>query len=232
MTNSLFLLVTDLLAYFMLFVLCWVSTLNSSNSIQDVLRGEGSFVHINLKHFISILIIVVLFFWHLDHDLSVTSPFIMINRYLIWIVPVPVILVLYISLCSKIPGINEKLNPYSNSQCIFYILLRIIYLVSYEIFFRNLLLNSLVHSFNIPVAIITSSLLYCLIHAINRRIEFLLSLPFGILLAWLTIETLSIYPAIILHLLLSVPFELRSFNYLNKPMYGKDILNWSNRLHW
>ena len=225
-------LVIDLLVYLVLFAICTVSAVKNSNSLLDVLSGKGSMVQINLRHIYSIIVLIILLYWHSTIDPVGTEPFKIIKGYFNWVVAGIALMVLYISTRAKVAGNNEQLPPYSTFHVYLYFLLRILYLVVYEIYFRFLLLNSISDSFNSWTAILLTTLLYFIIHLFNRRPEFLSSLPFGALLAWLSFETQSVYPAIILHLLLSVPFEFRLFYHLNRPNHGKDFFNRSNRLHW
>lgn len=225
-------LIVDLLVYLVLFAICTASAVKNSNSLLDVLSGKGSMVQINFRHIYSILLLIILLFWHSGIDPSGTEPFKIIKGYFNWVVAGLALMVLYISTSAKITGNNEQHPPYSTLHVYLYFLLRILYLVLYEIYFRFLLLNSISDSFNSLTAILLTSLLYFIIHLFNRRSEFFSSLPFGALLAWLSFETRSVYPAIILHLLLSVPFEFRLFYHLNSPHHGKDFFNRSNRLHW
>lgn len=231
MTPILFILITNLLAYFMLFVLCSVSTLNNSNSLDKVLSGKGSIVQLNVKHFISTLIVIILFSWHWSFDQTLIEPFKTIDGRYTWILPSLAILVLVISLTSKLGSASSEFHRISSNQVVTYITLRFIYLIFYEIYFRLVLLNFLLNAYNTPVALLVSTFLYFIIHLFNRKREFLLSLPFGLLLGWITIATSSIYPAIILHILLSIPYELRILYHSGKQAYGKDLFNRGHRIH-
>lgn len=88
-----------------------------------------------------------------------------------------------------------------------YFSLRVPGLVIYEIFFRGVLLGILLEHFSMPVAIALNIILYAFAHAFSSRKEFIGSFFFGLLLCYLTILNHSIYPAVLLHLFLALPYE-------------------------
>lgn len=89
-----------------------------------------------------------------------------------------------------------------------YLLLRGLFLICYELFFRGLLLSFCLAWTSIPIAIAINVVLYALAHAFSSRQELLGTVPFGALLCLLTIYSGSIWPAIIIHLLLGMPYDV------------------------
>ncbi len=88
-----------------------------------------------------------------------------------------------------------------------HILLRTVFLASYEWFFRGCLLFISMAVFDTAIAIGINLVLYALIHSFNGRKEWIGSLPFGLVLCVFTIWWQSIWPAIALHILLSSSYE-------------------------
>jgi membrane protease YdiL (CAAX protease family) len=92
-------------------------------------------------------------------------------------------------------------------QKVIYFSIRIPGLVAYEIFFRGVLLGVALEYFSMPVAILSNTVLYALAHAFATRKEFIGSIPFGLLLCSITLLNGSVYPSVLLHLFLALPYE-------------------------
>lgn len=89
-----------------------------------------------------------------------------------------------------------------------YFLVRIIFICVYENWFRGYLLNDCIFSFGVPVAVVINVCLYSLLHAVNGREEVLACFPFGVLLCSLCIFQNVIWPAIAIHLALTITYEI------------------------
>jgi membrane protease YdiL (CAAX protease family) len=88
-----------------------------------------------------------------------------------------------------------------------YFSLRVPGLIIYEMFFRGVLLGIFLEYFSTPVAIALNIILYAFAHAFSSRREFIGSFFFGLLLCFMTILNHSVYPAVLLHLFLALPYE-------------------------
>lgn len=96
----------------------------------------------------------------------------------------------------------------ATSLLLIYFLARIIFLISYEMWFRGWFLSELLSEFGaIWVAIGINTALYSLIHFFAGKKEAISSIPFGIILCLLTIELQVVWPAAVIHLFLSLGFE-------------------------
>ena len=91
-------------------------------------------------------------------------------------------------------------------QALMHLLLRSVFLVAYEWFFRGCILFVCIKAFGLVPAIIINIFLYSLIHVFNKK-ELIGSIPFGLLLCVFTVWCQSIWPAVVLHWLLSVLYE-------------------------
>lgn len=109
------------------------------------------------------------------------------------------------SFSQTIPGI-----PYLSV----YFLFRLVFISVYEIWFRGYLLNDCIAAVGIMGAICINVLFYTLIHFVNGKKEIIACIPFGTLLCGLCIWQGDVWPAIVLHLSFTLPYEfslLRKF---------------------
>jgi membrane protease YdiL (CAAX protease family) len=95
-----------------------------------------------------------------------------------------------------------------------YLLLRALFLVAYELFFRAILFQFCLVWVTVPAAIAINVVLYVGAHPFSSRQELIGSLPFGLLLCGITVYTQSVIPAILLHLLMGPPYDLFLFSSL------------------
>lgn len=89
-----------------------------------------------------------------------------------------------------------------------YLLLRILFLVVYEFYFRIALLHILLPEFEV-LSIAINVILYGIAHISEPRRIFLLSFPFGVMICAITLISQSVWPAIMIHQLLSIPYEYK-----------------------
>ena len=82
-----------------------------------------------------------------------------------------------------------------------------VYLVSYEILLRGILLTACMNIFSMAGAVAINLLVYSAIHVPKSRKEVIGSIPFGLVLCLVTIATGSVLPAILLHISLPVSFD-------------------------
>ncbi len=97
------------------------------------------------------------------------------------------------------------------------LLLRGVFLVCYEFYFRGLLLFTLVGVVGYFSASIISTALYTLSHFGDAIWECIATIPFGFFLCWVTVETNSILPAILLHWFIALPGEIIASNKIVQP---------------
>ena len=95
--------------------------------------------------------------------------------------------------------------------------LRILFLISYEWFFRALLLTDLSSWVGTEYGIIINVLLYALIHIHKSKKEIIGCLPFGLLVCVFTVWWHSVWPAIIFHLQIAIVNEWPPFQKIISP---------------
>lgn len=97
-----------------------------------------------------------------------------------------------------------------------YFFIRIVFLITYEMWFRGWFLSELLSEFGeIWVSIGINTALYSLIHFFAGKKEAISAIPFGIILCLLTIELQVVWPAAVIHLFLSLGYELNFILRLN-----------------
>lgn len=90
----------------------------------------------------------------------------------------------------------------------YYVVLRIAFLFSYELFFRGFLLFDVSKFSGIPVAIMLSTCLTVSVHVFNSKKEMLACVPFGVILSGCCLLTTSVLPAVVMHIALCMSYEL------------------------
>jgi membrane protease YdiL (CAAX protease family) len=97
-------------------------------------------------------------------------------------------------------------------KCRVSILLRAVFLACYEYYFRGLFLFTVAEQAGFFFASFISTALYSISHFGDERRELIATIPFGFFLCWVTIETKSILPAILLHWFIALPGEIIASN--------------------
>src|SRR5204863_272627 len=93
----------------------------------------------------------------------------------------------------------------------------LLFLSAYETWFRGYLLSDCIISFGVPVAILINIVLYSLLHIVNGKKEIVGCIPFGSLLCILCIWTNAAWPAILIHVALTISYEVHLVKRINKP---------------
>lgn len=195
----------------------------SCNGLSQAVGNKQSLSKLNLKHLLCFGACQLDLIIHLANDPSIIKWFnvptievalpVLISSFLALMISIytPVQNRYEISSTNSFPKSNYLLKPMPVFT--FYFVIRILYLITYEIFFRLSFLESISHITSSTPAIFISTFLYGFLHRYSRKIEYYSSFFFGLILCWLVIHTESILPAIIIHLLLSLPYECKIIYY-------------------
>ena len=205
--NQLSILAVCYVFLFLLFLLVWKKKSENLAS-PNVQNGNWTWFHIRhavgiiIMVFIPMLLLPVVNYGLLEIPGS-------INQLQVITLLVTGLLLLILSAKASDSIETKKIAGGSQStfNAVVHILLRNSFLVAYEWFFRGLILFSCVSLFGIFPAVLINLFLYASIHLINGKKEFLGSIPFGIILCGFTLWWHSVWPAILLHLLLSASYE-------------------------
>lgn len=113
----------------------------------------------------------------------------------------------------------EGFNQLTAAFFIRYFIIRAVFLFVYELWFRGFLLFDNISRMGIPAAVTLNVFLYVMLHIFTSKKEMLACIPFGLLLCFLSILFNAVWPAIMLHIVFSLVYELniyRSYFYTSK----------------
>lgn len=93
----------------------------------------------------------------------------------------------------------------------------IIYLIGYEFLFRGIFLNTSIMAFGLWPAVIINLAIYSSLHLYKGLDEAIAAIPFGAFICYLTIESNSVIPAILVHSVQAISSEFACI-YRNRKM--------------
>lgn len=199
------LIITSIIAYFFLVLQYKTSAGNGAKDLAGVLSANLSLQQMNKRTTRSLPLMVVsvmLYAFNRNHLLQFQ-----------WSEKFIFSTLLLFSICLLVSLLGTERLPdtikagITLKEAIRYFSIRVPGLIIYEVFFRAVVLGLLLHWFSMPAAIGLNIMLYALAHAYASRIEFIGSILFGFLLCFVVILNRSVYPAVLLHLLLALPYE-------------------------
>ncbi len=205
--------------YILLFMLdLWIWKLKSDPVMARMLNGSRFICH--LRHLAGVLIMILLptillpaLPTHLLEWPRRLNKF-QLSVFMLVTFPVSLIAVKHgHKHITQIPGLSRS----SIQDTVIHVILRTAFLASYEWFFRGCILHICVTRFGGATAVCINLALYAMIHCFSGKREIWGSIPFGLALCLFTLWFQSVWPAILLHLLLSFSYE-RIFLY---PIFKK-----------
>jgi membrane protease YdiL (CAAX protease family) len=101
-----------------------------------------------------------------------------------------------------------KTIPFSPRFLAIYFSLRIGFIVAYECWFRGFLLQDTITAFGILPALLLNTVLYAVVHLVNDRKEVWGCIPFGLLLCGLCLWQGAVWPAVLIHVTLTLSYEI------------------------
>jgi membrane protease YdiL (CAAX protease family) len=196
--------------YCLLFLLCLgVWKMKSENLLSEKVMN-GNWLLLHLRHAGGIIIMAVVPAILLPdvkgHILAWPAAINIIQVFTLSITALLLILLVVQNCRNSIPGITVAYK-YVVLQVSIHVVLRSFFLVCYEWFFRGYILFSCIENFGTITAIGINLVLYVFIHSFNGKREMYGSIPFGLVLCVFTIWYQSVWPAILLHLILSSSHE-------------------------
>lgn len=198
------------------FIITYLFKQLANHNIEKALFKKNGLLYLNLRHCIGILLFGLLFF---SYKPDFVRALISLKNFNIESIIVGLVILVLSIVLSK-SSVNKLLINYQITSKVFsgnrtvYFILRSAFLFSYEIFFRGILLFALIEVFGLILGIVICTLLYVLIHAFDSKAEIIGAIPFGIVLCLLSYFTKSILLPFIIHLSLSLVYEVSLFNYL------------------
>ncbi len=204
----------------MVFVGTWISKYNKSNRLfdaQGVLAAKSSILLGLHVAGISLLGLFPIILLKKSPEIILTgSRFPDFLWLIVWVLLLIVIVATGLRAGRNIQIYQQYRHGFSNKFLSIYFLLRILFLCSYELFFRGLLLFDCIKWLGIYPAILLTTFFTVLIHVFTNKKEMLGCIPFGIMLSCCCIFFNAVWPAIVLHVALSMAYEIPPLNYFLK----------------
>ena len=196
------------LCFTVYFITSYIYKIVGIDNLKSAVLSKNGIRLINLKHSIGILLFggfVVMIPGSLDLLLRFNLP--SIDIFFLFIVAL--ILTAYVSyrFFKNFKLENERTKKFLLKFSGNYILIRIMFLLLYEFFFRGILLYSFLEVTSPFLSIVLCTALYLLIHCFDSKAEFLGALPFGVILCLFTYYTNNIWMAFYIHVTLSMVYE-------------------------
>jgi len=172
----------------------------------------------NLKHILGIVLFGIMFFLVYPDYRSLITTIEIPDLNILLFFSIIVIISAILSYFSAKKNLKNKteISQYHMNDSWIYFTIRILFLLSYEFFFRGILFFSLLEVNDIIIAILVCTFLYVLIHAFDSRTEIIGAVPFGIILCLFSYFTNSIWPAFFIHITLSGVYEVSIFIQMTK----------------
>jgi len=212
-TNLYYVIAASFIVYFIISYAYKI--LKIRNIEQALLTGRGLLL-INLKHLIGIVLFGVLFILVASKYQFLILIFenlqLTILLLVIFLMSLTSVLA-YFSVKKRLKNITEK-SRYKFQHVWKYFGIRVLFLFSYEFFFRGVIFFSCLEVYNLTVALLITTALYVLIHSFDSRNEILGAIPFGIILCLLSFYSNSVWPAFLIHMSLSGVYEFIMFKQL------------------
>lgn len=213
-TSQLYYLIT--ISFIVYFIISYAYKILKIQNVEEALLTRRGLLLINLKHILGILLFGLVFYLITPEYRFLINSFEIpnLNILLLLLGVVFISALLAFTLVKKNLKNKAEISQYSHNQGWIYFIIRIVFLISYEFFFRGVLLFFFIENNGLILAIIISTSLYVLIHIFDTKAEILGTIPFGIVLCLFSYFTNNIWAAFIIHGTLSGVYEVSMFNHL------------------
>ncbi len=213
-TSQLYYLIT--ISFIVYFIISYAYKILKIQNVEEALLTSRGLLLINLKHILGILLFGLIFYLITPEYRFLINSFEIpnLNILLLLLGVVFISALLAFTLVKKNLKNKAEISQYSHNQGWIYFIIRIVFLISYEFFFRGVLFFFFIEINGLILAIIISTSLYVLIHIFDSKAEILGAIPFGIVLCLFSYFTNNIWAAFIIHSTLSGVYEVSMFNHL------------------
>ena len=213
-TSQLYYLIT--ISFIVYFIISYAYKILKIQNVEEALLTSRGLLLINLKHILGILLFGLIFYLITPEYRFLINSFEIpnLNILLLLLGVVFISALLAFTLVKKNLKNKAEISQYSHNQGWIYFIIRIVFLISYEFFFRGVLFFFFIEINGLILAIIISTSLYVLIHIFDSKAEILGAIPFGIVLCLFSYFTNNIWAAFIIHSTLSGVYEVSMFNNL------------------
>lgn len=213
MNASMILWVLIAVSFLSYFMISMVYKKLGVNNLQSALLTANGLRLLNLKHLLGIILFGIIFYTILPE-----------SRFLVNVIEIPRLYVLLpffviVFLCAYVSNVTLKkqtlirtqVSSYKLSNAWVYFIIRFVFLLCYEFFFRGVLLFQFVEYVPLFSAILYSTILYVFIHSFDSKKEILGAIPFGIVLCLFAYCTNSVWYVFFIHIALSAVYEIFLF---------------------
>lgn len=204
--------------YGVMFLLTWITNRNKSNRLFDVngiiAANTGNLLGLHIAG-IGWLALVPVMLFHQSFKATLSGTGLPSNS----LVLLFLFLLVVICLTGYRAGRQIEISRYycaglSKVFLVHYFFFRILFLFSYELFFRGFLLFECIQIVGIFSALLVTTGLTVLIHLFTNNKEMWGCIPFGIVLSLCCVAFNSVWPAIVLHIALSLSYEIPPIYFL------------------
>ena len=199
--------------YFLISLLYKTLRIHNLHQALPKLKGLGL---LNLKHLVGVGVFGVVFYMACP-DLRYLLVEIEVPRLQV-LIPFFMVVLLSVSISIKsaksVQGDNFDFGQRHHSAVVMFFIVRLLFLLSYEFFFRGVLFYEFLKFNGLYVSILYTTLFYVVIHIFDSKKEILGAIPFGIVLCLFTYYANSVWPAFIIHAALSLAYEISLINNL------------------
>lgn len=181
-----------------------------SRQLKDVLAGKGK-PGILLTQLIAGIIFLGIGTVTLSKNRNVDVGIFTLTWYeydtYLWIIIAAAIIVGTLSASKKIYPSNISSHSLPSYLPLAFVIIRTLFLILYESFFRGVMLFVMIEDLGIAAAVIVNLILYALLHWFDKK-ERYGSVLMGFILCSVSINYHSVWPAIIIHLSLALSHEV------------------------
>lgn len=216
MNSSLIIWILISTSFITYFIVSMVYKKLGIHNLQSALMVNNGLRLLNLKHGLGIILFGIVFYTilpelrYLIHNIEIPRLFLLLLFF------ITLFLSAYLSRVSVKKQLSkiERASCYNLSNASVYFMIRFVFLLCYEFFFRGVLLFKFLEFNSLFVAIFYSTILYVLIHIFDSRKEIIGAIPFGIVLCLFAYYTNSVWYVFIVHMALSAVYEISLFYHL------------------
>jgi hypothetical protein len=183
---------------------------NGSGQLKDVLAGKGEADTLMARllagiFFLGIGATVLLAKRNIDVDIII--PDLAEFDSITWLVIAAAFITGTITALKKIHPANSFYHSHPFSLPLSFLLIRTLFLIVYELFFRAAVLFIMIEDMGVVNAVMVNLILYVIVHWFDKK-ERYGSILMGIILCGTSIYYQSVWPAIIIHLSLALSHEI------------------------
>ena len=201
------------LSFTVYFIVSFIFKIIQLHNFNAAIKSKNGILLLNLKHVLGVLLFGIFLFLTFNEFRFLLLEFPDLSIIISVCFVIAIIITSFLAFrAANTVTMDSISNTYSNPKHIWsYFPVRIVFLLAYEFYFRGILFFYLLQSYNLIFAIVGVVLLYVLIHVFDTKKEMIGAIPFGIILCLFSYFTNSIWMAFILHIALSMIYEVTLF---------------------